>query len=724
MIDTKEIVETKKTFCRFCHVFCGLEVDVQENRVIAVRGDHDNPVSEGYTCPKGRAEVERINHPERLRRTLKKVDGEFVGIDSDTAIAEIGAKLKAIVAEHGPEAVAVYVGCGGHRTAAGGPWYVAKWLQAFGSPRLYTSLTIDSPSLIIAYDRLFGGPLPLTVFDIDHAGSALFVATNPVVSHLWSMPQSNPATRLKHALQRGMKLVVIDPRRTEVAARAHVHLQVKPGEDATLLACMIRQIIDNGWYDHEYVAQYVSGFEELRAAVQPFTLDYAARRTTCPAADIVEGARLFATAGSGAALSGTGLHMARHQNLTTQLVQNLNALCGRFDRRGCMTRISGTLAPALPSSGNQPFPVSLRTEQRARVRDIRGITGLFGYQEMPTNTLAEEILTSGKGQVRALIVNGGNPALVFSDTDTTLEALKSLDLLVVNDLFLSATARHADYVVAVAHPFERVDIPMLSDAYFPFAFNQYTDKVVTRQDDVIEEWEFFWRVAQAMGTGFTLPGIAAGEMPDADAVIAGLNPDARISLAEMKAASPSGVVYGDGRTEVGGVIPDMLGHADRRLAVGHPELLAELAGVLAEPLTGDGGYRTGEHFDFRLITYRMPEVYCTTGNNLPSLRRRRHYNPALMNPADMARLGLRDGDLVVIASGHGRIEAVAEGSDTLAPGTVGLAHGWGDPDDPRPTREKGSNVQVLIPRDSDYDPLTGLAQQSAFPVNILPQVAR
>ena len=175
------MTQTKKTFCRFCHVFCGLEVDVQDNRVIAVRGDHDNAVSEGYTCPKGRAEVERINHPDRLRQSLKRVDGEFVGIDSAQAIDEIGDRLRAIIDEHGPESVAVYVGCGGHRTSAGGPWYVDKWLQSFGSPRLYTSLTIDSPSLIIAYDRLFGGPLPLGVFDIDHAESALFVGTNPVI---------------------------------------------------------------------------------------------------------------------------------------------------------------------------------------------------------------------------------------------------------------------------------------------------------------------------------------------------------------------------------------------------------------------------------------------------------------------------------------------------------------------------------------------------------------
>ena len=530
--------ETKKTFCRFCHVFCGLEVDVEDNKVIAVRGDHDNPVSEGYTCPKGRAEAERINHPDRLRHSQKRVDGQFSNIDTLQAIDEIGAKLKKIVAEHGPESVAVYVGCGGHRTAAGGPWYVDKWLRSFGSMRLYTSLTIDSPSLIIAYDRLFGGPLPLGVFDIDHAESALFVGTNPTVSHQWTMPQSNPATRVKKALKRGLKLVVIDPRKSDMAQRAHVHLQVKPGEDASLLACIIREIIDNNWYDEEYVANYVSGFDELYAAVQPFSLAYTVRRTNCAANDITEAARLFATAGSGVAASGTGLHMARHQNLTTQLVQTLNAICGRFDRRGGMTRIAGTLGPALPSSGNQPIPVSLRTEHRSRVRDIQGITGLFGYQEMPTNTLADEILTEGKGQIKALIVNGGNPALVFSDTDNTLKALDKLDLLVVNDLFMSATAKHADYVMAVKHPFERVDIPMLSDAYYPCSFSQYSEKMVVAEDDVIEEWEFFWRTAQKMGAGFSLPGIAAHEIPTTDRVIEGLTPDARISLAELKAVLP------------------------------------------------------------------------------------------------------------------------------------------------------------------------------------------
>ena len=204
-------------------------------------------------------------------------------------------------------------------------------------------------------------------------------------------------------------------------------------------------------------------------------------------------------------------------------------------------------------------------------------------------------------------------------------------------------------------------------------------------------------------------------------MIRALSPDARISLEELKSAPPSGQAYDDGIPKVGGVIPDMIGHADKRLAAGHPEVIVELAEVLNEPVINGGAYRADESFDFRLITYRMPEVYCTTGNNLPSLRRKRQYNPALMNRDDMTRLALKDRDLVNIQSSHGRIEAIVEGSDRFGPGTVGLAHGWGAPADQRTTREKGSNVQELIPGDRDYDKITGLAQQSAFPVNIVPQ---
>jgi anaerobic selenocysteine-containing dehydrogenase len=475
-------------------------------------------------------------------------------------------------------------------------------------------------------------------------------------------------------------------------------------------------IIENEWYDREYVENYCSGFAELTAAVADFDLDYAEQRTTVPKDTIVEGARVFATAASGAAQSGTGLTMAAHQNLSVQLVMTLNAICGRYDRRGGMTRITGALTQPLPEK-REPIPVPTFTGEVSRVRGIKGLNGLFGYKEMPTNTLADEILTEGEGQVRALIVNGGNPALVFSDTKNTIKALENLDLLVCLDLFESATARYADYVMAVKHPFERADIPHMMDSLYPAPFTQYTDKLVEPPPGVIEEWEFFWEIGERLGLEPPLRGLPEDRKPTADEVMQALNPNARISLDEIK-RHPSGSLFGEVETEVGGVIPDMIGHRDRRIAVGHPEAMEELREVRAEPMPVSGGYAADEDFQFRAITYRMPEVYCTTGHNLPRAERKRPYNPALISQEDLQTFGFADGECVIIDSGFGQVEAILEVSDEVASGTIGLAHGWGDPADDRPVEERGSNVQELIPRDHRYDKITGLAQQSAYPVNI------
>jgi len=716
------MLETKKSFCRFCHVFCGVEVDIEDGRVVDIRGDRDNAVSQGYTCLKGRADAERLYHPERLRASRKRTGDDWADIEATRALDEIGAKLRAIVERHGPRSVAVYVGDGGHRTSAADPSFVRKWLDALGSPGLYTSYTIDSPSLAVATNRLFGAPLPLGVLDIAHADVVMFVATNPVISHLMSMPQSNPSARLRGAQRRGMKLIVVDPRRCDVAKRADIHLQVKPGEDASLLAGMIKIILERGLYDREYADAYLSGVDELHAAVHPFDLDYVSRRTEVPAGLIADAAVLFASAPSGAAQSGTGLHMARHQNLTTQLVMTLNALCGRYDRRGGMTRHAGVLNRPLPENPG-PIPVPLFSGEETQVRGIKGIYNWQGLREMPANTLGEAILAEGEGKIRALIVNGGNPALVFPDSQRVTKALQSLDLLVVNDLFMSATARFADYVLAVKHPFERADVPKLMDATFPFPFSQYTPPLVEASGDVMEEWEIFWELARRLGITLKIPGIRMDEKPTADQMLDGLNAKSRVPLDEVR-RYPSGHVFGDTETLVGGVVPNMIGHADRRMAVGHPEVVAELAAVRAEPLTADASYRAEEKFAFRMITYRMPEVYCTQGQNMPSLRKKRSYNPVLMSRDGMSELGLRDGDRVIVESGHGRVEGIVEGSDDLLPGVIGLAHGWGDPLGPADVRERGTNVQRLIPQDRDFNPITGLAQQSAVAVNVYPSPAQ
>lgn len=714
------MIQTHKSFCRFCHVFCGIEVDVdkEKNRVVAIRPDRDNLVSGGYTCRKGRAEMERIYHPDRLMSSKKQVGGKFVDIDGQQALNEISTKLRDIIDRHGPDSVAVYMGDACHRMSASGPWFVRQWLDVLGSKGFYTSFTVDSPSLVVALQRLWGSLMPFSKLDIEHADVIMFVATNPVLSHHLTMPQSNPSRRLADSLKRGSKLIVLDPRLTQVARKADIHLQVKPGEDATLLAAMIKVILDRGLHDKEYVAAFGKGLEELHQAVEDFDLDYASQRTGVPVKLIEEAAVMFASAKTGAAASGTGLHMARHQNLTTQLVMTLNALCGRYDRRGGMVAMPGVLAPPMPDE-LEPIPVPLHPGATTRIRGIKAISSWLGYEEMPANCLTDEMLTPGEGQIKALIVTGGNPALVFPDEEGTVKALKNVELLVVNELFMSATAKFADYVLACRHPFERTDIPRLMDSFFPFPFMQYSEAMVEAEPGLFQEFEIFWEIARQLGIDLEIPGVSMERKPTADEMLDGLNVHSRIPMDEIR-KYPNGRMWGEKESRVGHILPDMIGYPDKRMHLGHPEVVSELREVRAEFWSDSAEYHTDDDYGFRMITYRLDDVYCTQGQNMPSLRERIPYNPVLMNPEDIEDMNLNEGDSVVVSNSFGELEGLVAPGKELPRGVIGIAHGWGDPSEPGGPREKGSNVQRLIDDDQDFDPITGLAQLSAVAVNVSP----
>jgi len=272
-------------------------------------------------------------------------------------------------------------------------------------------------------------------------------------------------------------------------------------------------------------------------------------------------------------------------------------------------------------------------------------------------------------------------------------------------------------VMAVKHPFERNDIPHMMDMFYPQPFMQYTDKLVEPPEGTIEEWDFFWEVGERLGIRPLIKGLPEDRKPQAEEIMRALNANSRTPFDDLK-ENPSGKLYGDRETEIGGVIPNMIGHADKRIAIGHPEAMTELREVRAEPMPVAGSYEPDDPFQFRAITYRMPEVYCTTGHNLPRAERKRPYNPVLISSDDLAAHDLADGECIMLDSGFGQVEGVLEQSDDVAAGTLGIAHGWGDPADARPVEEKGTNVQLLIPGDKRYDKVTGLAQQSAYPVNI------
>jgi anaerobic selenocysteine-containing dehydrogenase len=301
-----------------------------------------------------------------------------------------------------------------------------------------------------------------------------------------------------------MQLVVIDPRRTETARRATLHLQPRPGEDAAIVASLLHVILAEGLHDAAFCEENASGLLALRAAVAPFTPEMVASRADVPAAQLREAARVFARAGRGVATAGTGPNMSGNGTLFEYLLLCLNTLCGRWLREGERVANPGTVVPPFPAVAQAmgPWPAWGFGEKLR----VRGFTNTAAG--MPTTALADEILLEGDGRVRALINLGGNPVAAWPDQQKTLAAMKKLDLLVQIDIKMSATAKLAHYVIAPKHSLEMAGITLNQDYLalygvgfgYPEAYGQYTPALTDAPEgsDLLEEWEFFYELAKRM----------------------------------------------------------------------------------------------------------------------------------------------------------------------------------------------------------------------------------
>ncbi len=326
------VLTATTAICRFCHATCGLKVTLEQGRVVDVIGDIDNPMYHGYSCVKGRNFHEFHYDPRRVLHPLQRAaDGSLQPVALEAALGGIAGELQGIINRHGPRSVAMYSGTFSHFCPAGVMLRDA-FMDALGSPLRFTNATIDQPGKPISmalHGRWGGGPQAFADADV-----CLLVGANPLVSMWGGIPTFNPAKRLHEARARGLKLIVIDPRVTETARKADIHLQCLPGHDPELLAAMLNVIFREGLHDIEFMAAETQGFEALRAAVAPFTPARVASLAGVPAEQIVEAARTFARARRGNATSGTGPSMAPYGVLMDYLVLALNTVCGRWIRAG------------------------------------------------------------------------------------------------------------------------------------------------------------------------------------------------------------------------------------------------------------------------------------------------------------------------------------------------------------------------------------------------------
>lgn len=706
-------MDTRRSFCRVCHAACPIDVDVDADtsRVVAVRGVPDDPLFEGYTCIKGRQLPDQIHHPDRLLGPVRRrADGSFEPSRPDDVLDDIAMRIDTIIAKHGPRAVASYTGTGAYQNATTIP-VTAAWHKAIGSPSRYTSLTIDQPAKATAPFRI--GIWEGGFHEFRTADVLLAIGYNPLVSSFGptnGLQGTNPFVELRRAKERGLRLIVIDPRRTELATQADIHLQPRPGEDPSILSGMLRVILSEGLLDDQFCERWVDGVDELAAAVEPFSPQVVAERADIDADALVAAARIFATASRGVSGTGTGPSMAPHSSLTEHLSLALNVVCGRVNQPGDRVAAGFFLTPETPKRAQVMAPLT-PSGAPTRFRDLYGFHG-----EMPTTTLAEEILAPGDGQVRALIVSGGNPVVAWPDQAQTLRALGSLELLVVIDHRMTATAELAHVVLAPTLSLERPDVPHLMDRWFPEPYTNYTDAVVNPPPDVLAEWEVFWELAERLGVELVLPGgpLPRGTRPDTETVLELSYGNARMSIEEMR--THRGVVHTDRAMVVTPADPGTAG----RFQVAADGVVGELEAVARESTSAEvlAGF-DAERYPFRLISRRLKHVLNSLGTELPALARKGSTNSAYMNPGDCARLGVVDGDLVEITSPHATITGVVEQAHDIRTGVVSMAHAWGtgsltDED----VRRVGAPTNRLVTTTDGWDPITGMAVQSAIPVAV------
>ena len=634
----------------------------------------------------------------------------------------MATKLQAIIAEHGPRAVATFSGTYGFSFPSSGQ-FAGAFMAGIGSKMTFSGGTIDQPAKPIA--RAYLGNWSAGPQMFDDSDVWMLVGANPTISMWGGIPQYNPAKRLHQAKKRGMQFIVIDPRRTEAAEKADIFLQVKPGEDPTLLAGILRVILNEGLVDGDFVSAHVEGIEALRESVEPFTLDYVEERAGVSAALVERAARTFAEGRRGSVTSGTGPDFSPHANITEYLINCINTICGRWTREGENIPNPPVLrAPKEYRAQAVPEDTNWDARERMRVRNLP-VTNIGP----PTSALAEEILTPGEGQVRALICIGSNPMAAWPDQLRTYEAMQALDLLVTLDIKMSATSKLAHYVIAPKLSFEREDTTLPNEALsgvfgfaqgYPAPYAQYGPKLIDPPEgsDVIEEWEFFWGLANRMRvplrTGWG--EVDLDRKPTTSEILEAMCANARIPLSEVK-KYPHGHIFDDEPVKA---LPREPGNT-ARLNVGHPDILAELATVRSEPHFEGGGYREGESFTHRLVSRRMLESYNSSGRDIPKLMRKyaNTGNPAYMHPMDIAELGLEAGDLIEISSARASIYGVVQPADDVRTGVISMAHAWGDaPTEDAKVRQLGSNTGRLSDTTTGFDPITGLPVMSAIPVNV------
>ncbi len=714
---------TAHTFCRYCLASCGIEVTVEDNRVAKISPDKQNPHTWQDFCAKGRTAGQLVEHPRRILNPMRRVGDTYVEASWDEAIADIAARMNALIDADGPDAIGAYYGNpSGHSSS--NVMFMNAWMDAVGTQSRFAVGSVDQNALHVVAEAMYGSALMVPVSDVDNCDYFLLVGTNPAVS-AWNWLETVPGgwRRALDRQKKGATIVVVDPLRTESAEKADVHVAVRPGQDWALLLAMVKVILEEGLEHGPDCAELAIGVPDLRRLVAEADVDDLAARCGIDRSEIERIARDFAAARGAMVVTRTGVSLHSAGTVAEWLGHVLNVITGRMDRPGGRRFERGYFdALRLAELAKTKPHIS-----RVAGRDM--VAGAHALAELP-----DEITTPGHGQIRAMLINCGNPVVSGPDGAKLDKALQQLDLLVVIDLVQRESHRHAHWLLPAAHWLERNDLLAFTSNMHDEPFVQYGVKAVEPPPGAREEWQIFVDLAIAMrkplfgakglnGLIKTTRRVAA--VTRRPALAFGPHWLDRLFVAMSRKFNgrrlrwrdlmdhPHGMVLGPREF---GHFKDALRTDDKLIHAAPPEFVARTHELLAEPHP-----QAPEGYPFQLGNRRNRQSMNSWLNELPGLHRSGKGNDVIINAKDAADLGIADGDQVRVFSPVGEIELAAAISDRPRRGLVVIDHGWGsrifDPRGGGAPESFGTNRNLLIDG-SRIDPLSQTSALSSAYVGV------
>lgn len=739
-----------KTACSLCYVNCGLEVQTDGRAITRVRGDKDNPRTAGYLCQKAQRLTWYGNHDDRLTTPLRRrPDGTHEPVSWETALGEIAAKLhqvrEADLAERRPGSFA-YVGGGGQGNHSGGGYGHAlmKWMNA---TRLFGALSQEKTGDFWVNGKMFGGQTCHTAEGVEECDLLVVIGCNPWLAHGFNRAR-NVVNEIKNDPAR--KMIVLDPRRTETAAVADVHLPLKPGTDAYLLGAILALVLERGGADERFLREHTDGFDQVAAALRAIPVDDWIAHAEVERADVEHAVDLILRAKAMTVRVELGIQQGRNSTLNSYLEKLLYLVTGNFGRPG--------------TNALHSWLIPLWSESAGQRSEITGFEYIGGYQ--PLNTLAEEILADHPNRVRVLWVDSSNPANTAADTASVERAIAECELSVVIDIAYTETAALADYVLPAASQHEKWEWTFF-DFEWPTNYFHLRRPLAEPLPGTLVEAEIYARLFEALGAlpdETTLAQLTEVARSDRPSLLKHAGP----VLRENPALAPV-LLY---RT-LGPALPD--GAAPAAVLWAGCHRAAQLMTVavqraldseLAPPALGEelfdrilaapSGIAFSRHeYDevwnlmrAEHIQLAVPELLDWLADLAPGRdrdpayplslvngqRRKHNANQILRPPAwrktdvdgalrartdELAAIGAADGDWVAVVSKTGRIVVRAEIDDSLRRGQVALPHGFGmSVPDGRGGRVTNGPRINLITDAADRDPIAGTPHHKDVPVRL------